>query len=56
VVCRTGVRATIAAEALGRAGRRVYVIEGGMNAGRICFRRKPSVVQRFIAWAWTSPR
>ena len=34
VVCRTGVRATIAAEALGRSGRRAQVIEGGMNAWR----------------------
>ena len=34
VVCRTGVRATIAAEALGRAGRRARVLEGGMNAWR----------------------
>ena len=34
VVCRTGVRATIAAEVLGRAGRRAQVIEGGMNAWR----------------------
>lgn len=34
VVCRTGVRATIASEALGRAGRRAQVLEGGMNAWR----------------------
>jgi glyoxylase-like metal-dependent hydrolase (beta-lactamase superfamily II) len=34
VVCRTGVRATIAAEALGRAGRRAHVLEGGMHAWR----------------------
>jgi len=34
IVCRTGVRATIAAEALGRAGRRARVLEGGMNAWR----------------------
>ncbi len=34
VVCRTGVRATIAAETLGRAGRRAKVLEGGMNAWR----------------------
>jgi glyoxylase-like metal-dependent hydrolase (beta-lactamase superfamily II) len=34
VLCRTGVRATIAAEALGRAGRRTRVLEGGMNAWR----------------------
>jgi sulfur dioxygenase len=34
VVCRTGVRATVAAEALGRAGRRARVLEGGMNAWR----------------------
>ncbi len=34
VVCRTGVRATIAAEALGRAGRRPRVLEGGMLGWR----------------------
>jgi len=34
VVCRTGVRATIAAEALGRAGRRARVLEGGVLAWR----------------------
>jgi glyoxylase-like metal-dependent hydrolase (beta-lactamase superfamily II) len=34
IVCRTGVRATIAAEALARAGRRARVLEGGMNAWR----------------------
>jgi glyoxylase-like metal-dependent hydrolase (beta-lactamase superfamily II)/rhodanese-related sulfurtransferase len=34
VVCRTGVRATIAAEALARAGHRARVLEGGMNAWR----------------------
>jgi glyoxylase-like metal-dependent hydrolase (beta-lactamase superfamily II) len=34
VVCRTGVRATAAAEALRRAGRPVRVLEGGMNAWR----------------------
>jgi 3-mercaptopyruvate sulfurtransferase SseA len=34
VVCRTGVRATIAAEALGRAGRRAQVLDGGMNSWR----------------------
>lgn len=34
VVCRTGVRATIAAEALGRAGRRARVLDGGMAAWR----------------------
>jgi glyoxylase-like metal-dependent hydrolase (beta-lactamase superfamily II) len=34
VVCRTGVRATIAAESLGRAGRRARVLEGGMVAWR----------------------
>jgi rhodanese-related sulfurtransferase len=34
VVCRTGVRATIAAEALARAGRRARVLEGGMLAWR----------------------
>ena len=34
VVCRTGVRATVAAETLGRAGRRARVLEGGMNAWR----------------------
>jgi glyoxylase-like metal-dependent hydrolase (beta-lactamase superfamily II) len=34
VVCRTGVRATIAAEALARSGRRARVLEGGMQAWR----------------------
>jgi sulfur dioxygenase len=34
VVCRTGVRATIAAEVLARAGRRPRVLEGGMTAWR----------------------
>lgn len=34
VVCRTGVRATIAAETLGRAGRRARVLEGGVLAWR----------------------
>jgi rhodanese-related sulfurtransferase len=34
VVCRTGVRATIAAEVLARAGRRARVLDGGMNAWR----------------------
>jgi glyoxylase-like metal-dependent hydrolase (beta-lactamase superfamily II) len=34
VVCRTGVRATIAAETLTRAGRRARVLEGGVNAWR----------------------
>jgi len=34
VVCRTGIRATIAAEALARAGRRPRVLEGGMRAWR----------------------
>jgi len=34
VVCRTGVRATIAAETLARAGRRARVLEGGMHAWR----------------------
>jgi rhodanese-related sulfurtransferase len=34
VVCRTGVRATIAAEALARVGRRATVLDGGMNAWR----------------------
>ena len=34
VVCRTGVRATIAAEVLARAGRRPRVLEGGMMAWR----------------------
>jgi rhodanese-related sulfurtransferase len=34
VVCRTGVRATIATEALTRAGRRARVFEGGVNAWR----------------------
>ena len=34
VVCRTGVRATIAAEMLARAGRRPRVLEGGIHAWR----------------------
>jgi glyoxylase-like metal-dependent hydrolase (beta-lactamase superfamily II)/rhodanese-related sulfurtransferase len=34
VVCRTGVRATIAAETLARAGRRARVLEGGVLAWR----------------------
>lgn len=34
VVCRTGVRATIAAETLGRAGRRARVLEGGVHGWR----------------------
>jgi sulfur dioxygenase len=34
VVCRTGVRATIAADVLARAGRRPRVLEGGMIAWR----------------------
>jgi glyoxylase-like metal-dependent hydrolase (beta-lactamase superfamily II) len=34
LVCRTGVRATIAAEVLARAGRRPRVLEGGMIAWR----------------------
>jgi glyoxylase-like metal-dependent hydrolase (beta-lactamase superfamily II) len=34
VVCRTGVRATIAAETLARAGRRPRVLEGGIQAWR----------------------
>ena len=34
VVCRTGVRATIAAEALARSGRRARVLEGGMQGWR----------------------
>jgi glyoxylase-like metal-dependent hydrolase (beta-lactamase superfamily II)/rhodanese-related sulfurtransferase len=34
VVCRTGIRATIAAETLGRAGRRAQVLEGGMLGWR----------------------
>ena len=34
VVCRTGVRATIAAEMLARAGRRPRVLEGGLHAWR----------------------
>jgi len=33
-VCRTGVRATVAAEVLARAGRRPRVLEGGMVAWR----------------------
>ena len=34
LVCRTGVRATIAAETLGRAGHRSRVLEGGVLAWR----------------------
>jgi glyoxylase-like metal-dependent hydrolase (beta-lactamase superfamily II) len=34
VVCRTGVRATIAADTLARAGRRPRVLEGGIQAWR----------------------
>ena len=34
VVCRTGVRATIAVENLARAGRRARVLEGGVLAWR----------------------
>ncbi|HWC01836.1 MAG TPA: rhodanese-like domain-containing protein [Methylomirabilota bacterium] len=34
VVCRTGIRATIAAEVLGRTGRRPQVLDGGMMAWR----------------------
>jgi glyoxylase-like metal-dependent hydrolase (beta-lactamase superfamily II) len=34
VVCRTGVRATIAAETLARVGRRARVLDGGMVAWR----------------------
>jgi glyoxylase-like metal-dependent hydrolase (beta-lactamase superfamily II)/rhodanese-related sulfurtransferase len=34
VVCRTGVRATVAAETLARGGRRPRVLEGGMVAWR----------------------
>jgi glyoxylase-like metal-dependent hydrolase (beta-lactamase superfamily II) len=34
IVCRTGVRATIAAESLARAGRRARVLDGGMLAWR----------------------
>jgi glyoxylase-like metal-dependent hydrolase (beta-lactamase superfamily II) len=34
VVCRTGIRATIAAETLARAGRRARVLDGGMLAWR----------------------
>ncbi|HXH81484.1 MAG TPA: MBL fold metallo-hydrolase, partial [Candidatus Tectomicrobia bacterium] len=34
VVCRTGVRATIAADVLGRAGRGARVLEGGVQAWR----------------------
>ncbi len=34
VVCRTGVRATIAAQTLARAGRRARVLDGGMAAWR----------------------
>jgi rhodanese-related sulfurtransferase len=34
VVCRTGIRATVAAETLARAGRRARVLEGGILAWR----------------------
>jgi glyoxylase-like metal-dependent hydrolase (beta-lactamase superfamily II)/rhodanese-related sulfurtransferase len=34
VVCRTGVRATIAAETLARAGRRARVLDGGVHGWR----------------------
>ena len=34
VICRTGVRATIAAETLARAGRRARVLDGGVQAWR----------------------
>jgi|SRR5215470_11281805 len=34
VVCRTGVRATIAAESLARDGRRARVLDGGVHAWR----------------------
>ena len=34
VVCRTGVRATIAVESLARVGRRARVLDGGLNAWR----------------------
>ena len=34
VVCRTGVRATIAVESLARLGRRARVLDGGVNAWR----------------------
>jgi glyoxylase-like metal-dependent hydrolase (beta-lactamase superfamily II)/rhodanese-related sulfurtransferase len=34
IVCRTGVRATIAAEAMARAGRRARVLEGGVVGWR----------------------
>lgn len=34
VVCRTGVRATLAAESLARVGRRARVLDGGMVAWR----------------------
>ncbi len=34
VVCRTGIRATIAAESLARVGRRARVLDGGMMAWR----------------------
>jgi glyoxylase-like metal-dependent hydrolase (beta-lactamase superfamily II)/rhodanese-related sulfurtransferase len=34
VVCRTGVRATIAAQTLARAGRRAQVLEGGVQGWR----------------------
>lgn len=34
IVCRTGIRATIAAESLARSGRRARVLDGGMHAWR----------------------
>jgi rhodanese-related sulfurtransferase len=34
VVCRTGIRSTLAVETLGRAGRRARVLEGGILAWR----------------------
>src|SRR5262249_826095 len=34
VVCRTGIRATIAADTLARAGRRARVLDGGIHAWR----------------------
>jgi glyoxylase-like metal-dependent hydrolase (beta-lactamase superfamily II)/rhodanese-related sulfurtransferase len=34
VICRTGVRATIAAESLARVGRRARVLDGGVHAWR----------------------
>ena len=53
VVCRTGVRATAAAETFGRAGRRTRVLEGGMNAwrrARLSVREGPSCLRARPSW------